>query len=110
MACDGCDGHKALGREKMDRAVIERALRALAEIGAARTAAPELSREMPEPADLKHANPINAESSTATADLCGSADCAGCYNVGDGRKIHPPKIGEDYKKWLERWKPKGSVQ
>jgi hypothetical protein len=26
---------------------------------------------------------------------CGSPDCAGCYDVGDGRKIHPPKIGED---------------
>lgn len=21
---------------------------------------------------------------------CGSPDCAGCYDVGDGKKIHPP--------------------
>jgi hypothetical protein len=41
---------------------------------------------------------------------CGSTDCAGCYDVGDGRKIHPPKIGEDYRKWLERWKPIGMAQ
>jgi hypothetical protein len=42
--------------------------------------------------------------------LCGSPRCAGCYNVGEGRKIHPPKIGEDYRNWLERWKPKGKLQ
>jgi hypothetical protein len=42
--------------------------------------------------------------------LCGSLLCAGCYDVGDGRKIHPPKVGEDYRKWLERWKPIGRPQ
>jgi len=42
--------------------------------------------------------------------LCGSSLCAGCYDVGDGRKIHPPKVGEDYRKWLERWKPIGRPQ
>ena len=41
---------------------------------------------------------------------CGSTHCAGCYDVGDGRKIHPPKIGEDYLKWLGSWKPRGNVQ
>lgn len=41
---------------------------------------------------------------------CGSQHCAGCYDVGDGRKIHPPKIGEDYRKWLERWQPRGKPQ
>jgi hypothetical protein len=30
---------------------------------------------------------------------CGWPDCAGCYDLGDGRKIHPPKCGPDY---LER--------
>ncbi len=44
------------------------------------------------------------------APPCGSPHCAGCYDVGDGRKIHPPKIGEDYRKWLECWKPKGKPQ
>jgi hypothetical protein len=24
---------------------------------------------------------------------CGSPHCAGCYDVGDGRKIHPPRNG-----------------
>lgn len=41
---------------------------------------------------------------------CGSPHCAGCYDVGEGRKIHPPKCGEDYRKWLERWEPKGKTQ
>jgi hypothetical protein len=41
---------------------------------------------------------------------CGSPHCAGCYDVGDEKKIHPPKCGEDYLKWLERWKPTGKAQ
>jgi len=41
---------------------------------------------------------------------CGSASCAGCYDVGDGRKVHPPKCGEDYRVWLARWEAKGKVQ
>lgn len=40
----------------------------------------------------------------------GSPHCAGCYDVGDGRKIHPPKCGEEYRKWRERWQPKGKPQ
>lgn len=30
---------------------------------------------------------------------CGSPHCAGCYDVGDGRKIHPPKCGTDFLRW-----------
>ena len=41
---------------------------------------------------------------------CGSPACAGCYDVGDGRKIHPPKCGHDYLDWLKRWEPKGQKQ
>jgi len=42
--------------------------------------------------------------------ICGSPHCAGCYDVGDGRRIHPPKCGNEYRKWLERWQPKGKPQ
>ena len=94
----------------MDKVVIERALRALAEIGAARPMVPELPREMPEPANPAPANPVKVESSPATAALCGSPDCAGCYNVGEGKKIHPPKCGEGYREWLLKWEAKGRVQ
>ena len=41
---------------------------------------------------------------------CGSPNCAGCYSVGDGRRIHPPKTGLEYREWLERWEGKGRVQ
>jgi hypothetical protein len=41
---------------------------------------------------------------------CGSPHCAGCYEVGEGRKIHPPKIGVDYAEWLKKWEARGSVQ
>lgn len=41
---------------------------------------------------------------------CGSAACAGCYDVGDGRRIHPPKCGEKYREWLEQWEGKGRLQ
>lgn len=41
---------------------------------------------------------------------CESPHCAGCYDVGDGRNIHPPKCGEEYRKWLERWQPRGKPQ
>jgi hypothetical protein len=45
-----------------------------------------------------------------TGPVCGSPHCAGCYDVGEGRKIHPPKCGEEYLKWLERWQPVGKPQ
>ena len=66
----------------MDKTIVERALSALAEIGAARSPVARLPSEMPDPADL------------APAALCGSPDCAGCYDIGEGRKIHPPRVGE----------------
>lgn len=46
----------------------------------------------------------------ADGAACGSPHCAGCYGVGDGKRIHPPRIGERYLKWLERWQPKGKPQ
>jgi len=49
---------------------------------------------------------------SARPATCGSPDCAGCYLVDAeaGAKIHPPKCGEDYRAWLERWKPRGKPQ
>jgi hypothetical protein len=101
---------RPLGEKEMDKTVVERALRALAAIGAVRPMLPEPSREMREPADRASANPVKAESGTSAGAPCGSPHCAGCYDVGDGRKIHPPKCGEEYRKWLERWQPKGKPQ
>jgi|SRR5215470_6395779 len=47
-----------------------------------------------------------AEARTGSA-ACGSPHCAGCYDVGDGRKIHPPKCEEKYRKWMQRCQLKG---
>jgi hypothetical protein len=61
-------------------------------------------------ARVREAKPAILEALRTGLAACGSPHCAGCYEVGDGRKIHPPKIGEDYRKWLERWKPRGKPQ
>jgi hypothetical protein len=61
------------------------------------------------PAILKalRGQPVEVEAGSAA---CGSAHCAGCYDVGDGRKIHSPRCGEEYRNWLERWQPKGKPE
>jgi hypothetical protein len=41
---------------------------------------------------------------------CGSPYCAGCYDVGEGKRIHPPKCGHDYLEWLKKWEGKGRLQ
>lgn len=38
---------------------------------------------------------------------CGSPTCAGCYEVGDGRKIHPPRCGEEFLRWRAWMEGKG---
>jgi len=89
----------------MDRAIVERAVRALAALNTGRVTE---TRTGPAPV---HAPVSQArESKDGEVAPCGSAHCAGCYDVGDGKKIHPPKIGEDYQKWLEQWKAEGRVQ
>lgn len=77
---------------------VERAVHALKAVCGQETALEEERKPVPE------------ENKTGGLAPCGSAHCAGCYDVGDGKKIHPPKVGEDYRTWLERWKPKGKVQ
>lgn len=37
---------------------------------------------------------------------CGSPHCGGCYPIGDGRYIHPPKPSSEWLDWLSRWTPK----
>ena len=61
-------------------------------------------------ARVREAKPAILETLRAGLAVCGSSHCAGCYDVGDGRKIHPPKCGKEYRKWLERWQPKGKPQ
>jgi hypothetical protein len=58
-------------------------------------------------------SPSGHERETQSYDqlaACGSSHCAGCYDVGDGRKIHPPKPSAEWLDWLEKWKPRGKLQ
>lgn len=61
-------------------------------------------------ARIREVKPAILEALTTDSAVCGSTNCAGCYDVGDARKIHPPKCDKDYGKWLERWKPIGRPQ
>lgn len=61
-------------------------------------------------ARVREAKPAILEALRTGLAACGSPHCAGCYHVGDDREIHPPKCGEGYRKWLERWQPKGKPQ
>jgi hypothetical protein len=90
----------------MDKAIVERAVQALAALNGRRQhEADSLPRRENTPASVVRPEANVLEEKAA----CGSPHCAGCYNVGEGR-MHPPKIGEEYRKWLERWEPKGNVQ
>ncbi len=43
--------------------------------------------------------------------LCpGPKFCVGCYEIGEGHRIHPPKATEAWAQWLEQWQPKGRMQ
>ena len=61
-------------------------------------------------ARVREAKPAILEALRTDLVACGSPHCAGCYDVGDGRKIHPPKCCKENRKWLERWQPKGKPQ
>lgn len=61
-------------------------------------------------ARIREVKPAILEALRTGLAVCGSKHCAGCYDVGDGRRIHPPKCGRDYRKLLERWKPIGRPQ
>jgi hypothetical protein len=54
--------------------------------------------------------PFDVQKARPRLAPCGSPDCAGCYDVGDGRKIHPPKCGESFLRWRAWLEGKGSRQ
>jgi hypothetical protein len=91
----------------MDKAIVERAVEALAALNGS-----DRGGSNSEPArEIRSA--VIGQSATHRGEnkaSCGMLHCAGCYEVGEGRKIHPPKIGVDYLKWLECWKPRGKMQ
>lgn len=82
----------------MDRAVVERAVRALVALNADRGT------------ETRTISALLRESKGREVWSCGSPHCAGCYEVEPGVSIHPPKCGEDYRVWLEHWEAKGRAQ
>jgi hypothetical protein len=85
----------------------------------------EIALRVASPAQMVHseAERVENQSHSSHADVvtksrvnpnnsapCGSADCAGCYDVGDGRKIHPPKCGQQYLECLLRCRVNGKIQ
>ena len=63
-----------------------------------------------QPSSAKTSNTSESKPSLNECAPCGAPGCAGCYDVDDQSRIHPPRIGEDYRKWLERWRARGKVQ
>ena len=91
----------------MDRAIVERAVQALAALNTAKR--PEAKAQpITEPLREVKISPETAQSQNRTE--CGLPNCAGCYEVEVGVRIHPPKSHDDWKEWLLRWEPKGRVQ
>jgi hypothetical protein len=89
----------------MDRAILERAVKALAALnmgsGIETRAAPAQVS-----APVTQAEESNDEEIAAYR----LSSCAGCYEVEPGVRIHPPKCGEGYRTWLERWEANGRLQ
>src|SRR2546421_3172587 len=36
---------------------------------------------------------------------CGDPVCNGCYDVGGGRQVHPPRCSAEHLEWLRKWQP-----
>jgi len=89
----------------MDRAIVERAVRALAALNTGRDFDPRTTPAPGHAPSTQTEDPKCGEIAT-----WGSPHCAGCYEVSPGVRIHPPKCGKEYRAWLERWEAKGKVQ
>jgi hypothetical protein len=89
----------------MDRAIVERAVRALAALNASRGIDTRFA-----PTQVLAPETEVEESEGGEIAACGSWHCAGCYEVGPGIRIHPPKCGEGYRARLERWETRGKPQ
>ena len=87
----------------MNQAIVDRAIEALAKVGATRSPKRQVDRTT---------KPENTEPKSAQGEVkpCGTLLCPDCYDLEKGKMVRPPKCRERCRKWLERWNPKGSVQ
>jgi hypothetical protein len=77
----------------VDRAIVERAVQALAAVNTAKRPEAQV-QPMTEPQRDVKISPAALQSENRT--VCGSIHCAGCYEVEPGVRIHPPKSGEGW--------------
>ena len=91
----------------MNKVIVERAVDALAALNGPRRRGGDSSplRENT-PASVVRPEAKRMEEEAA----CGSPQCAGCYDVGEGRKIHPPRCGEGFLRWRAWMEGKGQIQ
>ena len=92
-------------REAMNQAILDRAIEALAKVGATRS--PKRQADNPAKREDDQPRTTSVPVQAKQSALCGSPYCAGCYEIERGVQLHPPKCGEDYRAWLERWQAKG---
>jgi hypothetical protein len=59
---------------------------------------------------IRDAKPAILDALRTTLAACGSPYCAGCYDVGDSRKIHPPKCGQEFLRWRAWLEGRGARQ
>lgn len=91
----------------MNKVIVERAVEALAALnGPRRNEGDSIPLRENTPASVIPPETKELEEKAA----CGSPQCAGCYDVGEGRKIHPPRCGEAFLRWRAWMEGKGQIQ
>jgi hypothetical protein len=100
-------GLSAKGWGMANSEAVERAVRALKALCGPQTAPEEEQESAVTPGQSVPPTSRPAKLLEGKLAECGSPHCGGCYDVGDGRKIHPPKCGEDYLGWFKRWEGRG---
>jgi hypothetical protein len=91
------DENQFEGGRSVDKLIVERAVQALAALNCVKPVDEPYTLRLPEDKD-----PPISVAQVETNGLedtvgCKSPRCAGCYDVGDGAKIHPPICGNGYK-------------
>ena len=91
----------------MDKAIVERAVQALTALNAERRC--EIN-----PVQTSSVSPVLVDGIDVgwpeMQARCRMPQCAGCYDVGDGKKFHPPRCGEGFLRWRAWLEGKGSLQ
>jgi hypothetical protein len=94
LVTDVTDQGQEERRQAMNQAIVDRAIEALAKVGAARSPKRQVDKLIKR--EDNHPRTASAPVQAQQSSLCGSPYCAGCYEVERGVRIHPPKSGKDW--------------